>query len=236
VGLKTVEEIKAAIEAAVPNAGVEIVANPSVSGQRSLRLRPSHALAVARFLRDDEELKLDFLSNVTGVDWPDKQIAEKVKVTRSVTKTVDGVEQSVEETVEETQKRLEPGHLEVVYHLYSMAQKHGPVILRMSTGNRTDQVELPSLTPLWRSAEFQEREIFDLYGVVFTGHPDLRRLLMWDGFKDHPMRRDYVEPDDFEYEPTAHDDVLKRTQAHLVAAGSEAAAAVAKAEGSGAGQ
>jgi NADH-quinone oxidoreductase subunit C len=236
VGLKTVEEIKAAIEAAVPGAGVEIVANPSVSGQRSLRLRPSHALAVARFLRDDEELKLDFLSNVTGVDWPDKQIAEKVKVKRTVTKTVDGVEQSVEETVEETQKRLAPGHLEVVYHLYSMNQKHGPVILRMNTVNRTDQVELPSLTPLWRSAEFQEREIFDLYGVVFTGHPDLRRLLMWDGFKDHPMRRDYVEPDDFEYEPTAHDDVLKRTQAHLVAAGAEAAAAVAKAEGSGAGQ
>jgi NADH-quinone oxidoreductase subunit C len=61
------------------------------------------------------------------------------------------------------------------------------------------------LTGIWRSAEFQEREVFDLYGVVFTGHPDLRRLLMWDGFKDHPMRRDYVEPDDFEYEPTAHD-------------------------------
>ena len=80
--------------------------------------------------------------------------------------------------------------------------------------NRTDQVELPSLTPIWRSAEFQEREIFDLYGIVFTGHPDLRRLLMWDGFKDHPMRRDYVEPDDFEYEPTAHDEVLKRAQAH----------------------
>jgi NADH-quinone oxidoreductase subunit C len=75
-------------------------------------------------------------------------------------------------------------------------------------------VELPSLTPVWRSAEFQEREVFDLYGVIFTGHPDLRRLLMWDGFKDYPMRRDYVEPDDYEYEPTAHDAVLKRAQAH----------------------
>jgi NADH-quinone oxidoreductase subunit C len=75
-------------------------------------------------------------------------------------------------------------------------------------------VELPSLTPIWRAAEFQEREIFDLYGIVFTGHPDLRRILMWDGFKDHPMRRDYVEPDDFEYEPTAHDEVLARAQEH----------------------
>jgi len=91
--------------------------------------------------------------------------------------------------------------------------KQGPLTIRMRTINRVDQVALPSLTPIWRSAEFQEREIFDLYGVVFTGHPDLRRLLMWDAFKDHPMRRDYVEPDDFEYEPTAHDDVLKRAQA-----------------------
>ena len=210
--MKTVEEIKAAIEAAVPGAGVEIVPNPSVSGQHSLRLEPSHAVAVATFLRDG--LAFDYLSNATGVDWPDKEIAEKVKVTRTVTKTVDGVEQAAEETIEEIRKRVEPGCLEAVYHLYSVALKEGPLTVRMRTANRTDQVELPSLTPIWRSAEFQEREVFDLYGVVFTGHPDLRRLLMWDGFKDHPMRRDYVEPDDFEYEPTAHDAVLARAAAH----------------------
>ncbi len=209
----TVEEIQAMIEAAVPDAGVEIVSNPSVSGQHSLRLAPGCAPAVSKFLRDDAELKLDFLSNVTGVDWPDKEVSEKVKVARTVTKTLDGVEQTAEETVEEMRKRVEPGFLEVVYHLYSMEKKHGPVVLRMRTVNRTDQVELPSLTSIWRSAEFQEREVFDLYGVIFVGHPDLRRLLMWDGFKDYPMRRDYVEPDDFEYEPTAHDEVLKRAQA-----------------------
>ena len=212
--LKTIEEIKSAIEAAVPGAVMEIVPNPSVSAQHSLRIQPVHALEVAKFLRDDAELALDFLSNATGVDWPDKEIAEKVKVTRTVTKTVDGVEQAAEETVEETRKRVVPGCLEAVYHLFSVAQKHGPVILRMRTANRTDQVDLPSLTPIWRSAEFQEREIFDLFGIVFTGHPDLRRLLMWDEFKDHPMRRDYVEPDDFDYEPTAHDDVLARALAH----------------------
>ena len=208
------EEIKAAIEAAVPGAGVEIVSNPSPSAQHSLLLKPDHAVEVAKFLRDDAELALDHLSNLTGVDWPDKEITEKVKVTRTVTKTVDGVEQAVEETVDETRKRVEPGYLEVVYHLFSVARKHGPVVLRMRTGNRTDQVDLPSMTPVWRSAEFQEREVFDLYGVVFKGHPDLRRILMWDEFKDHPMRKDYVEPDDFEYEPTAHDAVLKRAQEH----------------------
>jgi NADH-quinone oxidoreductase subunit C len=224
LGLKTIEEIKAAIEAAVPDAGVEIVANPSVSGQHSLRLAPQAAVAVATFLRDDTDLALDFLSNATGVDWLDKEVAEKVKVTRTVTKTVDGVETQVEETVEDTQKRVVPGYLEAVYHLFSVAKKHGPVVIRMRTANRTDQVQLPSLTPVWRSAEFQEREIFDLFGIVFTGHPDLRRLLMWDEFKDHPMRRDYVEPDDFEYEPTAHDEVLKRAQEHVARVAAQTAA------------
>ncbi len=216
--LKTVEEIKAAIEAAVPGAGVEFVPNPSPSAQHSLRLAPESAVAVAKFLRDDDELAFDFLSNLTGVDWPDKEIAEKVKVTRQVTKTVDGpegkVDQTVDETVEETHKRVEPGYLEAVYHLYSVEKKHGPLVIRMRTANRTDQAQLPSLTPVWRAAEFQEREIFDLYGIVFTGHPDLRRILMWDEFKDHPMRKDYVEPDDFEYEPTPHDEVLNRAQEH----------------------
>ena len=85
------EEIKAAIEAAVPGAGVEFVPNPSPAAEHSLRLAPASAVAVATFLRDDAELAFDFLSNVSGVDWPDKEIAEKVKVTRQVTKTVDGV-------------------------------------------------------------------------------------------------------------------------------------------------
>jgi NADH-quinone oxidoreductase subunit C len=227
--LKTVEEIKAAIEAAVQGASVKIMSNPSPSAQQSLLIDAEHATAIATFLREDEVLALDFLSNVTGVDWLDKEIAEKVKVTRQVAKPVEGGEpgqvQMVDETVEETRKHVEPGYLEAVYHLFSVAKKHGPVVLRMRTENRTDRVELPSFTPVWRSAEFQEREVFDLFGIVFTGHPDLRRILMWDEFKDHPMRRDYVEPDDFDYEPTAHDDVLKRAQAHQAhVAGAEAKA------------
>jgi NADH-quinone oxidoreductase subunit C len=216
--MKTVEEIKAAIEAAVPGSQIEIVHNGSPSAEHSLLVDPAHAFAVAKFLHDDAELSLDFLSNVTGVDWLDKETTEKVKTTRQVEKEVDGAKTMVDETVEETKKTVTPGYLEAVYHLYSMTKKHGPVILRMRTANRSDKVELPSLTPIWRAAEFQEREVFDLYGIVFTGHPDLRRILMWDGFKDYPMRRDYVDPDDYEYEPTPHDDVLKRAQAHQAAA------------------
>ena len=82
------------------------------------------------------------------------------------------------------------------------------------TANRTDQVTLPSLTPVWRACEFQEREVFDLFGVNFSDHPDLRRILMWDGFKAYPMRKDYVEPDDYEWEPTPHGGVLEKARQH----------------------
>ena len=190
-------------------AKIEIIPNDSPSAQRSLLLDNVSAVAVARFLRDDPLLRLDYASNVTGVDWLDTVLKQKVKSKR----VIEGVEKEVEETVE--QKR--PGYLEAVYHLYSMELKHGPVIIRMRTGNRTDQVKLPSLTPIWRACELQEREIFDLYGIHFEGHPDLRRILMWDGFQDHPMRRDYVEPDDYEYEPTAHDKVLEKAKRHALA-------------------
>src|SRR5262249_44527888 len=117
------------------------------------------------------------------------------------------------EIVETTEERT-PGYFEVVYHLYSITHKHGPVIIRLRTTDRAESARLPSLTPIWRSAEFQEREIYDLYGIRFEGHPDLRRILMWDELEDHPMRKDYREPDDYEWEPTPHDEVLERTKRH----------------------
>ncbi len=200
--LETLEQIKSRIETAVPATKLEIVRNDSPCGQRSLLVDHASAIGVARFLRDDPELRFDYCSNVTGIDWPDLETTEKVKVKR----IVDGVEKEVEES----KKLCRLGHLEAVYHLYSMALKRGPLILRLRSGNRTDRVHLPSLTPVWRGCEFQEREIYDLYGIVFGGHPDLRRILMWDEFQDYPMRKDYVEPDDYEYEPTPHDEVLEK--------------------------
>lgn len=186
--LPTPEDIKAQIEAGVPGAVVTVIHNGSPSAQHSLLLDPSHAREAALFLRDHPDFRLDFCSLVTGVDWLDTETTEKIKVK----KVVDGAESEVEET----RKTKIPGYLEAIYHLFSMEKKHGPVILRMRTGNRTDQTNLPSLTPVWRSAEFQEREAFDLYGIVFDGHPDLRRILMWEGFADYPMRKDYVRPAD----------------------------------------
>jgi len=198
--IEPLPQLLARIQAAVPGAQ----AQPGPGD--SFYVDVAHAVAVAHFLRDDPQLRLDYASNVTGVDWLDLVTKEKVKVK----KVVDGVEKDVDETVE----KKRPGYLEAVYHLYSMELKHGPVVLRQRTGNRSDQTRVASLTSVWRGCEFQEREIFDLYGVTFEGHPDLRRILMWDGFKDYPMRKDYEEPDDYEWEPTPHDDVLKKAREH----------------------
>ena len=200
------EEIKTRAEAAVPGAKIEIVPNAAIAAQSSLLLDREHGRAVAQFLRDDPALKLDHCSNVTGVDWLDRKVTKKVKVK----KLVDGVEKEIEEAQDE----FFAGYLEAVYHLFSITLKHGPVVIRIRTPDRAAGALLPSLTPIWRSAEFQEREIFDLYGIRFEGHPDLRRILMWDEFEDFPMRKDYREPDDYEYEPTPHDEVLQRAKEH----------------------
>ncbi len=111
---------------------------------------------VCQFLHDAPEYRLDYVANLTAIDYP-------------------------------------PETIETVYHLYSMAHKHGPVAITVRLPRANPVV--PSLVPLYRGAEFQEREVYDLYGVKFEGHPDLRRILMWDGFEGHPMRKDYVIED-----------------------------------------
>ena len=203
--METLEQIKNRAELAVRGAKIDIVVNPGPSGQSSLLIDNEHALEIAKFLRDHPALSFDFCSNVTGVDWLDRV----VKKTTKVKQVVDSVEKEIDQTSEEKIS----GYLEAVYHLYSIRLKHGPLIIRMRAPDRNN-ARLPSLTPVWRSAELQEREIFDLYGIHFDGHPDLRRILMWDEFVDHPMRKDYTQPDDFEWEPTPHDQVLARAKQH----------------------
>ena len=204
--METLEQIKNRAELAARGARIDIVANPGPSGQSSLLIDKDHAVEVAKFLRDHPALSFDFCSNVTGVDWLDRVVKKMTKVKQ----VVEGIEKEVDQISEEKI----PGYLEAVYHLYSIKLTHGPLVIRMRTANRTEGTRLPSLTPIWRSAEFQEREVFDLYGIHFDGHPDLRRILMWDEFVDHPMRKDYVQPDDFEWEPTPHDEVLARAKQH----------------------
>ncbi len=86
---------------------------------------------------------------------------------------------------------LPEGQFEVVYHFY---QPSGGPALVVKTRIPRDAPVLPSLTPVFPGAEFQEREIWDLFGIRFTGHPDLRRILLWEGFSGHPLRKDWREP------------------------------------------
>ena len=144
------EELKSALEQLLP--GVSLALEGAV-----LFVEPKDLAAVCRCLKEHERFGLDYLANLTVVDYPAEQ------------------------------------RMDVVYHLYSMAQKHGPVALKVKLPRANPVVA--SVTPIWRGAEFQEREAYDLFGVRFENHPDLRRILMWDGFEGHPMRKDYVVED-----------------------------------------
>jgi NADH:ubiquinone oxidoreductase subunit C len=107
---------------------------------------------VAAYLRD--EIGLDYLASVTGVDRGDE--------------------------------------FEVVYHLGTMARQEGYLVLKVRVPRQLPEV--PSVTPLWRGAEFQEDEIYDLMGIRFTGHPDLRRIMLWEDYEGYPLRKDFRPP------------------------------------------
>jgi len=81
-------------------------------------------------------------------------------------------------------------HFEVVYHLTSLDKQHTAIIKTRLDGR--EELSLPSVYHLWRGADFQEREIWDLMGVSFPGHPNLKRIMLWEGFEGHPLRKDYL--------------------------------------------
>jgi NADH-quinone oxidoreductase subunit C len=81
-------------------------------------------------------------------------------------------------------------HFELIYLLSSLAHNHGLVIKTMLT--ERESPSLPSVTGLWQGTDFQEREIFDLFGIRFEGHPNMKRIFMWEGFEGYPLRKDFV--------------------------------------------
>ena len=81
-------------------------------------------------------------------------------------------------------------HFEVVYHLTSMNKHHTAIVKTRLDGR--DELILPSVYHLWRGGDFQEREIWDLMGISFSGHPNLKRIMLWEGFDGHPLRKDYL--------------------------------------------
>ncbi|MBM3173975.1 MAG: NADH-quinone oxidoreductase subunit C [Chloroflexi bacterium] len=81
-------------------------------------------------------------------------------------------------------------YFEVVYHLTSLKNNHSLVLKTRCYGR--EKLTVPSVYSLWQTADYQEREAFDLMGITFTGHPNLKRLFLWEGFEGHPQRRDYL--------------------------------------------
>jgi NADH-quinone oxidoreductase subunit C len=130
-------------------------------------------LQVCPFLRNDERLRFDLLHCVSGVDYlePDPKKAPKAG--------------------------FEP-HLEVVYHLQSFTHKHRLVLKVLLPRWKDNQPgvlpEVPSVTSIWRSADWHEREVYDLTGIFFLGHPNLTRILLAEDWVGHPLRKDYVYP------------------------------------------
>ncbi len=95
--------------------------------------------------------------------------------------------------------------IEVAYHLFSYVHRHALV---MKVGVSRDHPQLGSVSRVWRTAIWQEREIFDLLGVEFDGHPDLRRILLPEDWVGHPLRKDYVEPTEYHGISTKRESML----------------------------
>jgi NADH-quinone oxidoreductase subunit C len=121
-------------------------------GDWTLIVPAARLLEVARHLRDSEDARFDFCSDVTAADWPAR-----------------------------------PERFDVVYCLYSTRLRHR-VRVKVRAG---DGQTVPSVTGLWPSANWLEREVFDMFGVKFGGHPDPRRILMPEEWQGHPQRKDY---------------------------------------------
>ena len=81
-------------------------------------------------------------------------------------------------------------YLEVVYHLASLKHNHS-LVLKTRCHDR-EQAVVPSVTSIWQGADFQERETYDLLGIRFEGHPNMKRIFLWEGFQGYPLRRDYL--------------------------------------------
>lgn len=128
---------------------------------------------VARHLRDTPSLRFELLNDITGVDYlePDPKKVAKAG--------------------------FEP-HLEVLYHFQSFTHQHRFTVKVLLPRWRDDKVgelpAIPTLTGLWESADWHEREVYDLLGVAFTGHPNPARILLSDDWHGHPLRKDYEFP------------------------------------------
>jgi len=138
-----------------------------------IEVAPEAIVEVATYLRDESDLRFDYLSCITGVDYLHTDPKKAAKAD------------------------FQP-HTEVVYHLFSVVHKHSlvlKVILPRWKGDAPGSLpEVPTVSGVWSTADWHEREVFDLSGVNFVGHPNLRRILCPEDWVGHPLRKDYEMP------------------------------------------
>jgi len=134
---------------------------------------PTRLVEIGTFLRDDPRLRFDLLNCISGVDYLETDPKKAPK------------------------SGFDP-HLEVVYHLSSFIHRHRFVVKlilpRWKDGIEGQLPEVPSVSGIWATADWHERETYDLCGVMFTGHPDLRRILLAEDWEGYPLRKDYEYP------------------------------------------
>jgi NADH-quinone oxidoreductase subunit C len=135
---------------------------------------PAKLVAVCTFLRDDTRLKFEILNDISGVDYLETDPKKAPKA------------------------GFDP-HVEVVYHLSSFTFPGRRFTLKVVLPRWKDDKagelpEVPTVSGVWATADWQEREVYDLVGVNFVGHPDLRRILLNDDWVGHPLRKDYEFP------------------------------------------
>ncbi len=157
--------------------------------QPTVLLKREGLLEVARFLRDEETLQFNFLMDVTAVDYLKfgKSLASAPTLATPAPLPYYMMPKPQAEAWERGVSN-DDYRFDVVYHVYSSVHGHR---LRLKVPVATADPVVPSLTGLWHSANWFEREVWDMFGIRFEGHPNLRRILLYEEFKGHPLRKDY---------------------------------------------
>jgi NADH-quinone oxidoreductase subunit C len=159
----------------------------SSCGELSFQLDKDNLIEVARALRDEEEFHFEMLIDVCGVDYLTYGSDEWTTNSATDSGFSRGVER--EPVILDESDSFDPQRFAVVYHLLSL-EHNARVRLRVYTGDSNPPI-VKSVVDIWNSANWYEREAFDLFGILFEGHPDLRRLLTDYGFIGHPFRKDF---------------------------------------------
>jgi NADH-quinone oxidoreductase subunit C len=155
-------------------------------GDATVVLRREFLLEVARFLKDDPALKMNYLMDLTAVDYSTFGKSPATAFFAS-----SGVAVSPSSQIPDEDPWPGPpaeARFAVVYHFFSGEHKHR---LRLVVPVEEAEAELDSVTSLWAGANWLEREVWDMFGIRFQGHPDLKRILMYEEFEGHPLRKDY---------------------------------------------